>query len=90
MPQLLRLSRQAAWARGMGDFWIYNLLAEGKVDVMMEGSVKFWDVAAAKVIVEEAGGKVTQLDGQPITHRSTTCLATNGLLHEKIVAAMAN
>jgi histidinol-phosphatase len=89
MPQLLKLGRQAEWARGIGDFWAYHLVAQGKVDVMMEGSVKFWDIAAAKVIVEEAGGTLTQLDGQPITHESTTVLATNGLLHAKIVAAMS-
>jgi len=88
IPQLLELSRQSQWARGMGDFWIYDLVAQGKVDIAMEGSVKFWDIAAAKVIVEEAGGIMTQLDGEPITYRSTTALATNGLLHAKTVAAM--
>jgi histidinol-phosphatase len=88
IPQVLAVGREAKWARGMGDFWVYHLVSEGKVDVMMEGSVKFWDIAAAKVIVEEAGGRMTQLDGQPITYQSTTALATNGLLHERIVAAM--
>lgn len=88
ISQLLAVSRQAKWARGMGDFWIYHLIAEGKVDIMMEGSVKFWDIAAAKVIVEEAGGQMTQLDGQPITFRSTTTLATNGHLHSAVIATM--
>ncbi|PIZ63598.1 inositol-phosphate phosphatase [Candidatus Saccharibacteria bacterium CG_4_10_14_0_2_um_filter_52_9] len=88
VPQLLAISREAKWARGLGDFWIYHLVAEGKVDIMMEGSVKFWDIAAAKVIVEEAGGTMSQLDGQPITYQSTTALATNGMLHDQIVAAM--
>jgi histidinol-phosphatase len=88
IPQLLALSRRAEWARGLGDFWIYHLVAEGKVDIMMEGSVKFWDIAAAKVIVEESGGTMTQLDGQPITYQSTTALATNGILHDQIIAAM--
>jgi histidinol-phosphatase len=88
IPQLLALSREAKWARGLGDFWIYHLVAEGKVDIMMEGSVKFWDIAAAKVIVEEAGGTMTQLDGHPITYQSTTALATNGILHDQIIAAM--
>jgi histidinol-phosphatase len=89
VPQLLDVSRPAKWARGMGDFWMYHLVSEGKIDVMMEASVKFWDIAAAKVIIEEAGGKMTQLDGNPITYQSTTVLATNGLLHQKIVKAMA-
>jgi len=90
MPQLLALSREVKWARGLGDFWIYHLIAGGKVDIMMEGSVKFWDIAAAKVIVEEAGGKMTQLDGEPINFKSTTALATNGLLHDEVIAAMKN
>ncbi len=88
ISQLLELSRQSQWSRGMGDFWIYHLIAQGKVDIAMEGSVKFWDIAAAKVIVEEAGGIMTQLDGKSISYRSTTVLATNGLLHAKTVAAM--
>jgi histidinol-phosphatase len=88
MPQLLSISRQAKWARGLGDFWIYHLVAEGKVDIMMEGSIRFWDVAAAKVIVEEAGGILTQLDGKPLTYQSTTAAATNGLLHDRVVDAM--
>ncbi len=89
MPELLAMSRKAKWARGLGDFWIYHLIAQGKVDIMMEGSVKFWDIAAAKVIIEEAGGTMTQLDGKPITYQSTTALATNGLLHARAVAAMS-
>jgi histidinol-phosphatase len=80
IPQLLTLSREAKWARGLGDFWIYHLVAEGKVDIMMEGSIKFWDIATAKVIVEEAGGIMTQPDGQPITYQPTTVLATNGII----------
>jgi myo-inositol-1(or 4)-monophosphatase len=55
---------------------------------MMEGYIQFWDVAAAKVIVEEAGGKLTQLDGKPLNFHSKTALATNGILHDEIVAAM--
>lgn len=88
IPQLLKINRETKWSRGIGDFWMYHLIAEGKIDIMMEGSVKFWDIAAAKVIVEEAGGKMTQLDGQPLTYKSTTTLATNGLLHDSVVAAM--
>jgi histidinol-phosphatase len=88
IPQLLKISREAQWARGMGDFWLYHLVAQGKVDIMMEGQVKFWDVAAAKVIVEEAGGMLTQLDGTPFTYQSTTALATNGKMHAYTVEAM--
>jgi fructose-1,6-bisphosphatase/inositol monophosphatase family enzyme len=53
----------------MGDFWIYHLVAQGKVDIMMEGSVKFWDIAAAKVIVEEAGLHNLMASSLPVLQR---------------------
>jgi histidinol-phosphatase len=90
MTPLLDIARQAKWARGIGDFWIYHLVAQGKVDIMMEGYVNFWDVAAPKIIVEEAGGKFTQLNGKPIGYSSTSCLATNGLLHRAVEDAMGD
>ncbi|HSD56298.1 MAG TPA: inositol monophosphatase family protein [Candidatus Saccharimonadales bacterium] len=77
------LSQTAKWSRGVGDFWSYHLLAQGKLDIMVEATTKLWDIAALKVIVEEAGGRFTQMDGQPITAGSTSALATNGLLHEE-------
>ena len=53
-----------AWAaRGYGDFWQYVLLAEGTVDVAVEPVAAVWDLAAPKVIVEEAGGRVTDFRG---------------------------
>lgn len=88
MPQLLHLSQSAQWARGIGDFWAYQLVAEGKIDVMLEGSVKLWDIAAAKVIVEEAGGTMTQLDGAAISYTSTSAVASNGILHDAIISAL--
>jgi histidinol-phosphatase len=83
---IIALSKTAQWPRGIGDFWSYHLLAQGKIDVMIEASTKLWDIAALKVIVEEAGGRFTQLDGQPITTSSTSAVATNGLLHEAVLA----
>ena len=49
--------------------------------------MKAWDVAALKVVVEEAGGRLTDLDGQPGIYGSTVC-ASNGLLHDAALAAM--
>lgn len=85
IQQLLSLAEEARWARGIGDFWSYHLLAQGKLDVMVEADTKLWDIAAMKVIIEEAGGKVSQLDGAPVDHATTTFLATNGALHDEIV-----
>jgi len=82
---LLKLASEVRQARGIGDVWSYHLLAQGKIDIMIEPKCKLWDIAASKVIVEEAGGKMTQLDGQPIGAHTTSAVATNGKLHATIV-----
>lgn len=89
IDQLLSLTENARWSRGIGDFWSYHLLAQGMLDVMIEASTKLWDIAAMKVIIEEAGGCVSQLDGQPVDHQTTAFLATNGVLHDEIVRLFA-
>ena len=73
---------QASWReRGFGDFWGYSLLAEGAAEVMVEVGLAIWDAAAPVVLVEEAGGRVTDFQGRRIFDGGTT-LATNGVLHE--------
>ncbi len=68
--------------RGYGDFVHYHLLARGALDVVIESDVNILDVAALTVIVEEAGGRCTDLRGAPVGLATTSVLATNGLLHE--------
>ncbi len=78
---LLRL-QQACWrTRGFGDFWGYMLVAEGAADICCEAVVSVWDLAAPSVIVEEAGGRFTDLAGVA-TPDGGDALASNGLLHE--------
>ena len=67
--------------RGFGDFWGYALLAEGAAEAMVEVDLWPWDAAAPMVLIEEAGGRVTDLDGRRAID-SRTFLATNGLLHD--------
>ena len=67
--------------RGYGDALHYLLLAQGSLDIAME-FVKPWDIAALKIIIEEAGGKVTNLQGNDTIY-SGHCVATNGKLHNK-------
>jgi histidinol-phosphatase len=74
--------------RGYGDFLHYHLLAAGKIDAVVESDVNILDVAACAVIVEAAGGRFTDLEGRPLTLASTSVLATNGRLHEKVLAAL--
>lgn len=75
--------------RGYGDFLHYHLLAAGKIDAVLESDINVLDIAALTVIVEEAGGRVTDLDGKAIGLESRSILATNGALHEAILGALA-
>ncbi|MBL8121330.1 inositol-phosphate phosphatase [Candidatus Saccharibacteria bacterium] len=84
---LLGLAEQTRWARGIGDCWSYHLLAQGKLDIVAEAKTKIWDVAALKVIVEEAGGRMSTLSGGVIDFSLTDDVATNGRLHDEVVAA---
>jgi len=81
---------ERSWApRGFGDFWQYMLLAEGAVDVCVEAVANLWDLAAPKLIVEEAGGRLTDLEGAPRADGGNA-IASNGLLHDEVVAALAH
>ncbi len=79
------LAGDASRSRGFGDFWGHMLVARGSAEAMIEPQLRTWDWAAVKVIVEEAGGRMTQLDGSPVADRQSV-LSTNGLLHDRIVA----
>jgi histidinol-phosphatase len=74
----------AVWReRGFGDFWGYALTAEGAAEAMLEVDLSPWDAAAPTLLVEEAGGRVTDLEGRRRID-SGTFLATNGHLHDEI------
>ena len=67
--------------RGFGDYLCYTTIAEGKAEVALATNVKVWDLAAAKILLEEAGGRLTDAGGTE-SLQSGTALASNGLLHE--------
>ena len=73
--------------RGFGDAWGHCLVARGSADVMMELELATWDFAALKVLIEEAGGRMSQFDGSPLVHGGTV-LSTNGQLHDEVVARL--
>ncbi len=81
----LALTRRCWRTRAYGDFWSHTLVAEGAVDIAAEPDLALHDMAACEVIVREAGGKFTGLDGQP-GPLGRNALATNERLHD---AAMA-
>jgi histidinol-phosphatase len=82
------LAREAGRTRAFGDFWSHALVARGAAAAMMEEELRIWDWAAVKVVVEEAGGRVTQLDGSPLSDGGSV-LTTNGVLHDELVARLA-
>ncbi len=84
LDAFLELSRTVWRTRAYGDFWPYMMVAEGSVDICAEPELSIWDMAATCVIVEEAGGRFTGLDGIPGV-RSGNAVASNGLLHGELL-----
>ena len=75
----------ACWReRGFGDFWGYSLVAEGCAEVMLEVDMKVWDLAGPLVVIEEAGGRVTDADGVR-RYDARSFVGSNGLLHDAIL-----
>ncbi|GAC1620215.1 MAG: hypothetical protein NVS9B10_01710 [Nevskia sp.] len=97
---LARLARSPAWSRlggliprlhrirGYGDFLHYHLLAGGKIDAVVESDVNILDIAALSVIVREAGGVFTDLEGQPLSLETTSVLASAPGLHAPLLDAL--
>jgi histidinol-phosphatase len=88
VDRFLALAERAWIERGFGDFWMHMLVAEGAFDIAVEPVVSLWDLAAVQVIVEEAGGRFTSLDGVAQADAGSAC-STNGLLHDEVLAAFA-
>jgi histidinol-phosphatase len=88
LDRLIDLSRRVWRDRAYGDLWSYTLLAEGMIEVVGEFGVHPYDVAALIPIVEEAGGRFTSVTGgAPLWDPAP--LATNGVLHEAVLEALA-
>jgi histidinol-phosphatase len=85
--RFLALARRCYRTRGLGDFWSHVLVAEGAVDVAVEPEVNPWDLAPLKVIVEEAGGRFTDLSGAARIDGGSA-VSSNGLLHDAVLAAL--
>jgi histidinol-phosphatase len=85
--QFFELARRCWRTRGFGDFWSHMLVAEGGADVAVEPEVELWDLAAPQVIVEEAGGRFTNLGGVP-TPAGGSVVSTNGLLHDRVLTIL--
>ena len=79
----------AVWrVRAFGDFLSYCLVAEGAVDIAAEPEVSVWDLAPLDILVREAGGTFSNLDGTAGPHGGSA-LATNGVLHDAVLASLS-
>ena len=85
---LLELSRNTWRTRAFGDFWSHMLVAEGAVDISCEPEVSLWDLAALQVIVEEAGGRFTDLTGAARPDGGSV-VCSNELLHDEALGLLA-
>ena len=97
---LRSLARSGGWAalgkqlaiadrtRGYGDFYHYHLLAAGKIEAVVESDVNILDIAALSIIVSEAGGVFTDLNGAAVGLDTRSVLATNAALHGHYLAAL--
>ncbi len=88
LPGLLALTGKAWRTRAYGDFWSHMLVAEGAVDASFEPEVSLWDLAALQVVVEEAGGRFTDLAGEARPDGGSA-VCSNGLLHDEVLAGLA-
>lgn len=87
LDAMLDLCRKCWRVRGMGDFWSYMLVAEGAAEIALDPIVSLWDMAAQQVIVEEAGGRQSDLSGARDPGGGSG-VATNGVLHEATLAIL--
>jgi histidinol-phosphatase len=79
-----RMADAARSSRSMGGFWQHMLVAEGAIEAAVDWVSKPWDLAPLGVIVEEAGGKSTTVDGERTIYKGRF-VSTNGILHDEIL-----
>jgi histidinol-phosphatase len=88
LERVARLATSASTARCYGDLAGAALVLKGHAEAWIEAGVKIWDLGPLPVLVEEAGGRFTDLDGNP-TIASGACLASNGLVHDHVLRTLA-
>lgn len=83
LPGFISLCRQSHKTKGISESYQYHLLASGRSEGTFDGNASPWDIAGLALIVEEAGGKVTDFDGNPWNFSHKDAFMTNGLVHEE-------
>jgi histidinol-phosphatase len=85
----LELVNRAWHARTFSDCWQHLLVAEGSVDAAIDPVMNIWDIAALRVIVEEAGGRSTDFGGSRRLDGGSL-VSSNGLLHDEVLASLSS
>ena len=85
---LVRLVDATSRTRGFGDYYGYGVVAQGKAELYVEVDLKPWDIAPMKILMEEAGGRLTDFDGRATIYDGRV-VATNGLLHDEALQLLA-
>jgi histidinol phosphatase-like enzyme (inositol monophosphatase family) len=88
-PAYERLVDHSGRQRAYGDYFGYTFVARGQAEAMIDIDLKPWDLAALKIIIEEAGGRFTDFDGRA-TAFGGSAIASNGLVHEQIRSLIAS
>ncbi|KAA9130966.1 inositol-phosphate phosphatase [Marinihelvus fidelis] len=76
--------------RAYGDYYHYHRLAAGQLDVVIESDVNVLDIAALSLLVTEAGGVFTDLEGDPVRLETTSVLAAPPALHAQLLSAFSS
>lgn len=84
---LRRAADAARNSRSIGGFWQHMLVAEGAIEAAVDWVSKPWDLAPLGIIVEEAGGRSTTIDGERTIYKGRY-VSSNGLIHEEVLAAL--
>ncbi|MFN8049884.1 MAG: inositol monophosphatase family protein [Acidimicrobiales bacterium] len=85
---MLQATRESGMQmRTWGDGYGYLLVASGRIEAMVDPTINFWDIAPCLVIIPEAGGTLSRADGATDVEL-TSCVATNGVLHDQVIAAL--
>lgn len=88
-PGLEALARATRPTREAGDFLQHLWVAEGRGEIAIDLEVAAWDIAALRVIIEEAGGTATTVDGRRTLHGGSL-VTSNGRVHDEVLAFLAS
>jgi len=81
---LVRATRRQ---RGFGDYFAHTFVCRGQAEVMLETDVKPWDLAPLKIVIEEAGGRLTDFTGVPTIYGGNA-IVSNGHVHDAVLALL--